>query len=120
MITLRDYQADIVKRGKSILREYRLLYLAMEVRTGKTLTALSMCTGAKNVLFITKKIAIDTILEDYDKGEFKFHIEVINYESLSKIPDLKWDVIITDEAHGMGAFPKASKRAKDVKALLKK
>lgn len=120
MITLRDYQADIVNRGKAILKKHRMLYLAMEVRTGKTLTALSMCNGAKNVLFITKKIAIDTIIEDYDKGGFDYNLEVINYESLSKIPDLKWDVIVTDEAHGMGAFPKASKRAKDVKALIKK
>ena len=120
MITLRDYQVDAVKKGKSILRQYRLLFLAMQVRTGKTLTALSMCSGAKNVLFITKKIAIDSIEADYAKGEFDFYIEVINYESLSKISDQKWSVIITDESHGMGAFPKASKRAKDVKALLKK
>ena len=120
MITLRDYQVDAVKKGKSILRQYRLLFLAMQVRTGKTLTALSMCSGAKNVLFITKKIAIDSIEADYAKGEFDFYIEVINYESLSKISDQKWSVIITDESHGMGAFPKASKRAKDVKALFKK
>ena len=40
---------------------------------------------------------------------------VINYESLHKIPKIKWDLIICDEAHGMGAFPKPSGRAKKVK-----
>ena len=33
---------------------------------------------------------------------------------------LKFDVIICDEAHTMGAFPKPSKRAKQVKDLVKK
>jgi hypothetical protein len=37
-------------------------------------------------------------------------MDVINYESLHTI-DNKWDVIILDEAHSMGAFPKPSGRA---------
>lgn len=123
MIKLRDYQQDIVERGTRILREHRLLYLAMEVRTGKTLTSLSICDslGVENVLFITKKKAISSITEDVEKGGFcHFNFWCINYESLHKIPDVDWDVIVCDEAHSMSKFPTPSNRAKHVRKLLEK
>jgi hypothetical protein len=47
-----------------------------------------------------------------------FELEVINYESLHKIKKRGWDVIVCDEAHSMGAYPKPSKRAKQVKELI--
>ena len=51
-MTLRDYQIDIARRGVDALRRYGIVYLAMEVRTGKTLTALQIAyeIGAKSVL----------------------------------------------------------------------
>ena len=49
-----------------------------------------------------------------------FNIVVTNYESLHKVNPSGWDVVICDEAHGMGAFPKPSKRAKDIKGLISK
>jgi SNF2 family DNA or RNA helicase len=40
---------------------------------------------------------------------------------MHKLPqDVKWDIIIIDEAHSLGAIPKPNKRAKDVKELIKK
>lgn len=36
----RDYQVEIIEKGTEVLKDKSLLYLAMEVRTGKTLTAL--------------------------------------------------------------------------------
>ena len=48
-----------------------------------------------------------------------FAITIINYESLHKIECCPYDVIICDEAHGMGAYPKPSLRAKLVKSLIK-
>tara|TARA_R100000935_G_scaffold24730_1_gene44348 strand:+ start:25 stop:1182 length:1158 start_codon:yes stop_codon:yes gene_type:complete len=92
----------------------------MEVRTGKTLTSLGICDqiGAKKVLFITKKKAISSIQSDYDLLIPQFEIEVINYESLHKIRQTGWDVVICDEAHGMGAFPKPSGRSKRVKNII--
>ena len=116
----RDYQKDIIKRAHAILDDFRFVYLAMEVRTGKTLTSLGICEilssegKAFNVLFVTKKKAISTIQRDYDLLNPHFTIDVINYESLHTIPKLGYDVIILDEAHGMGAFPKPSNRAKIV------
>ena len=111
-IEFRDYQIDIIDRGVRCLQRYRFLYLAMEVRTGKTLTSFGMCEkiGAKNILFVTKKKAISSIEQDYLMLGPSFTMDVINYESLHTI-DNKWDVIILDEAHSMGAFPKPSGRA---------
>ena len=118
----RDYQKNIISEGCEILRKYNFLYLAMEVRTGKTLTSLGIAQqlNEKNVLFITKKKAISTITADYEMLSPAYSITVINYESLHTIDNQRWDMLILDEAHGMGAFPKPNKRAKDIKAILNK
>ena len=57
MFELRSYQRKLAEQGLAILSRYKIVYLAMEVRCGKTLTALSIADkyGAKNVLFLTKK-----------------------------------------------------------------
>ena len=118
----RKYQEEIIDKGMSVLLEHHFLYLAMEVRTGKTLTSLGLAEKLfmSNVLFITKKKAIESIESDYKLLSPKYKLVVINYESLHKIPDLKWDMIICDEAHSLGAFPKPNKRAKVVKNLIYK
>ena len=118
----RDYQIDIVERGCKVLKDKGLLYLSMEVRTGKTLTSFGICEGlgVSNVLFVTKKKAMSSISSDYKMMSPIFEIHIINYESLHKIPDTKWDVIICDEAHGMGALNKPNKRAKMVKEIIQK
>tara|TARA_R110002126_G_scaffold40367_2_gene118835 strand:+ start:2873 stop:4099 length:1227 start_codon:yes stop_codon:yes gene_type:complete len=120
MIKYRDYQEDIIDRGSVVLRDSGFVYLAMEVRTGKTLTSLGIAekVGAKNVLFLTKKKAISSIVDDFNLLKPSFDMYTINYESIHKIPKVKWDLVVLDEAHGMGAFPKPSKRAKQVKGLL--
>ena len=118
MIQLRDYQERIVSKATEVINQYGFVYLAMEVRTGKTLTSLSIATElrAKKVLFITKKKAISSIDKDYDMLRPTYFLNTINYESLHKVSyDLDWDVIIVDEAHSMGKLAKPSKRARDVK-----
>jgi SNF2 family DNA or RNA helicase len=121
MIQLRDYQKVNVKVALDVLKVNEFVYLAMEVRTGKTLTSLSIADKiGKNVLFVTKKKAISSIQKDYDLLRPSFSLLVINYESLHKLPKDSWDVVILDEAHSMGAFPKPSKRAKQVKELIRK
>lgn len=119
----RDYQSDIITKGSQILTKYRFLYLAMEVRTGKTLTSLGIAEEcqAQMVLFITKKKAISTIEADYNTLKPSYNMTVINYESLHTVMDeWKWDLIICDEAHSMGAFPKPSGRAELVAQVIKK
>jgi len=118
----RDYQLDIISKGVNIIRSSGFLYLAMEVRTGKTLTSLGIATLIKcqEVLFITKKKAISSIVDDYYKLSPDFSIEVINYESLHKIKQTGWDLVVCDEAHTLGAFPKPNKRAKQVKEIIRR
>ena len=41
-IQFRDYQTRIIHEGTKIIKEHGFLYLAMEVRTGKTLTSLGI------------------------------------------------------------------------------
>lgn len=119
----RDYQLDIIEKGTEILFKHGFLYLAMEVRTGKTLTSLGIAvhSDARNVLFVTKKKALSTISDDYSTLSPSYYMQVINYESLHTVMDeKKWDLIICDEAHGMGAFPKPSGRAEMVAEVIKK
>jgi len=117
---LRPYQESIIDAGCEILLKNKFVYLAMEVRTGKTLTSLGIAdkVKAKNVLFVTKKKAISSIEDDFHLLKPSFNLTTINYESLHKLPKIKWDVIVCDESHSMGAFPKPSKRAKQVKLLI--
>jgi len=118
----RDYQEKIIGQGSVILEKYGLLYLSMEVRTGKTLTSLGICEelGAERVLFLTKKKAISSIEDDYKMMSPSFELQVINYESAHKVNlGFKPDIIIADESHSLGAFPKPSSRAKRLKADLK-
>lgn len=116
-----DYQKSIISQAMSIILRSRFVYLAMEVRTGKTLTALGICEklSSKNVLFITKKKVIPTIYSDYELLSPSFFLEVVNFESLNKAMPVKWDVIIIDEAHSLGAFPKPSGRTVEIAELVK-
>lgn len=118
---LREYQRTIVERAKAILSAKRFVYLAMEVRTGKTLTSLSIAEemGVERVLFLTKKKALGSITDDANKLCPSYEFWAINYESMHKLPKLDWDLIILDEAHTLGAFPKPSKRAKTVRDLIR-
>lgn len=121
-IEFRDYQHDIIRIGAEIIEDFGFVYLAMEVRTGKTLTSLGIAEkiSSSNVLFLTKKKAISSIQRDYEMLAPSYHLTVTNYESLHKIENTDWDLIICDEAHSMGAFPKPSKRAVQVNELIHK
>jgi hypothetical protein len=121
MVEFRSYQKEIITQALGMLKVNRFVYLAMEVRTGKTLTSLGCAerlVGVNKVLFITKKKAISSIRHDFDLLNPKYEITIINYESLHKIETKGWDLIVVDEAHGLGAFPKASNRAKSVRDLI--
>ena len=108
MKQLRGYQIDIAERGLNILNKYNILYLAMEVRCGKTATSLEIAKQfkAKRVLFLTKKKAIGSILDDYKEFGYTYHIDVINDESMHKLPSNDYDVVIHDEHHRYGSQPK--------------
>lgn len=119
MFKLRDYQSEISNNALQVLKSRYIVYLAMEVRTGKTLTALDIANnyGAKKVLFLTKKKAVEsgTIIDDYNKLNPNFKIVVINNESLHNVLDNDFDLLISDEHHRNGSFPKPNKTTKEIK-----
>jgi hypothetical protein len=114
---LREYQIKISNEASEILERKKLVALFMEVRCGKTATALQTCQNfkAKSVLFITKKKAISSIENDYVNFGFTFDLFTINRESLHTITNNDFDVVIIDEVHGYTSYPKPSKYYKDIK-----
>lgn len=115
---LRDYQIKLSAQAVEVLQHKKIVYLAMEVRTGKTLTALNTAKlfNARRVLFLTKKKAISSIQWDYDNFVFDFDLTIINDESLHLVANIvdncdNFDLIIHDEHHRFGAFPKPNKVA---------
>ena len=113
---LRDYQIEIANKAVDVLTNKYIVYLSMEVRTGKTLTSLETAKlfGAKDVLFLTKKKAITSILKDYKNFGYTFNLTEINNESLH-LKNGNFDLIISDEHHRCGTYPKPNKVTKLIK-----
>lgn len=117
---LRDYQEQISTDAAKMLEWLKICYLCMEVRTGKTPTALAAAEkyGAKSVLFLTKKKAISSITSDYDKLGPSFKLICTNYEQIYNLsPSYNFDLVILDEAHSLGQFPTASEKVKYLRKL---
>ena len=115
---LRDYQLTISEQANDLLRSFGIVYLAMQVRTGKTITALNTAKlyGAKKVLFVTKLKAISSILKDFEAIQKPFDMYCINYESLHKCEN-DFDLIILDESHCLGQYPQPAERVKELKRI---
>ncbi|MFY7884298.1 MAG: DEAD/DEAH box helicase family protein [Dolichospermum sp.] len=115
---LRNYQTRLSKEAAEILQRKKIVYLAMEVRTGKTITAMQTAEnyGAKNVLFLTKLKAFSSVQSDYDNMNFTFNLTIANDESLHKVTG-EFDLVIHDEHHRFGAFPKPNATAKLFKKM---
>ena len=118
----RDYQKSIIEEGTKRLSRLRIIMLAMEVRTGKTLTSLGIADrmDISSVLFITKKKAISSIESDYKLLNPSYSLKVTNYEAVHKVNGKDYDLIIVDESHSLGAFPKPSLRTKRIKQIIGK
>lgn len=119
-MSLYKYQKEIVLKASQILAERHIVYLNMGMRTGKTRVALSIAKNYNNILFVTKKRVISFIYKEIDELGITKPITVINYEQLHKYLDKTYDLVIVDEAHSIGAFPKPSLRAKLLKAICNK
>jgi len=122
MFKLRDYQ----EKNAGVLTEKLLRLMVIpfigEMRTGKTLTSLEVAKRlkCKKVLFVTKKKAISSIISDYDLLKPSYELIVINYESVHKVDSSDIDILIADESHCFSSFPKPSKWAKQLKAIMQK
>jgi len=119
MVTLRDYQQAASDKLVAILTARRIAYLRGEVRVGKTLTAMQVVKsmGFGSVLVVTKKKAIASIEKDRDAMHLTDIVTVINFEQLHKYHGRTFALLIVDEAHGVGTYPKPSKRFKDLQGI---
>jgi hypothetical protein len=118
-MNLRPYQTEAAISLIAILQQHRIAYLRGEVRVGKTLTVLDALKrlGVKSCLFVTKKKAIASIETDRDAIGLSEAVTVTNYEQVAKRANCFYEVLIVDEAHGIGAYPKPSKRWHDLTAI---
>lgn len=115
---IRDYQQALAKEAYGLLLSYKIAYLCLEVRVGKTLTSFETARlyGAKKVLFVTKLKAISSIQNDFKAVKPGFDLFVINYEQLHKC-ESGFDLIIIDEAHSIAQYPKPAERTKQLKRI---
>lgn len=124
------HQVEAAEKGYSILKELGYVYISGMPRTGKTFISIliaELCNNVENVLVLTKKQAIPGWLKFID-STLKKNYMVINYEKLGKIngkaiylaqhPD-DYQLVIIDESHNIGAFPKPSNRWRLLKAFCK-
>lgn len=117
---LREHQLEVVRKAIPIIVNHDVVYLAVEMRVGKTLMALEIARqfGVRNLLWVTPKSAIASIEADFEAmGSPPYDLEVINRESLHKVRNSAYDMIVMDEAHRDGGYPKPNKGAKAVRAI---
>lgn len=112
-MTPYDYQLAKADEAYAVLAEYMIVYLAMEERTGKTLTAIltveKTSDAIQNVLVITKKNAISGWTGTLNLYPTKKKFTVTNYHQADKLAP-EYDLVILDEAHNyISAYPKHSK-----------
>ena len=119
---LRDYQEELVNKAVQTFGSHGFVYLALETRTGKTPVSIMAAveiyrkTGAPEILFVTKKAIISSIADTYKKLCDDYPIadvpfRVMSFDSLHKVTQLNGRIIIADEAHSFGSYPKPSRRA---------
>lgn len=119
MIELYNHQKQMISEAKPILEKYNLVYVAAETRTGKTLSTIFLLKDDyKSILVLTKKKAISSWKSDLKLSKAD-NFKVINYEAIHKLEDFNYDVIVLDESHSIGSYPKPSKRAAQIKEIAK-
>ena len=68
----------------------------------------------EKVLVITKKKAIPSIKSDVEKMNLERVVSTTNFEQSKNFKGTSWNMIIVDEAHSVGAFPKPSQRYQNI------
>jgi len=103
-----DHQIELTSPTFDILKEYGLVYLNMEERTGKTLISILVaekCPNVKRILVITKKKALEGWHETLKEFKHTKEFVVVNYHSAHKAEG-EFQLAILDEAHNyISCFP---------------
>lgn len=120
-MTPYKHQLEVAEKGYDILKKFGLVYLAMEERTGKSLSSILIAekSKAKNILILTKKAALEGWQQTLKSFNPSKSYTITTFQSAHKLSDLKYDLVIVDEAHssGMSTYPKPSQTYKIVKVL---
>jgi len=105
----RSHQLEISKLGYDVLKEHMICYLAMEERTGKTITSILMAEmcNIRDVLVVTKKKAVKDWLKVLSQFSHTKKYYVTNYHQVHKFG--RCDLLILDEAHNyISGYPEQS------------
>jgi hypothetical protein len=120
---LHKYQVKTTDEAYKLMKRNDFVYIAGEVRTGKTLVAINAAYNyAREIMkvkrplihFITKKKAMSSIDSDFQSCDLELDYNIFSMDSIHKV-DEEPDVVIFDEAHSFGSFPKPNLRARTAK-----
>lgn len=129
-----QHQIEKANEAYALLKELKYVYINGQPRSGKTLTAILVaekCKNVERVLVLTKKNAIEG-WKKFITPNLTKQYEITNYEKLGRIIDVggaravthnyrpdSFQLVIFDESHVIGAFPKPSQRQMIIKAFCK-
>jgi len=120
MLEYLPHQIKMSDRVLDKVRRYGFAILAAEERTGKTgafIRAVEL-SSAYTCLIVTKKAAISGIQDQIASFSAIKKYTVTNYQSLHKLTNIDFDVIILDEFHqGVCSYPKPSETFKALKPI---
>lgn len=110
----KPHQIKIAEEALPIFKQYGIVYLAMEERTGKSITAMILCDSylvfkqSPKVLILTTKKASLGWGETLTKYKHRSNYTLGTYTSAHKLKG-KFDAVILDEPHKyISGYPKRS------------
>lgn len=129
-ITPWAHQVELSGKIVDLVREYHIAYLAMEERTGKSITfllAAERISKASKILIVTKKKALGTpehpgwielLKEAKACGLISKEYDLVNYHQVKKLTG-HYDLVLLDESHSyISGYPKTSKMYDDIRKVV--
>jgi superfamily II DNA or RNA helicase len=120
---LYEYQREAVNQAKEILQQHGIVYLAMGMRTGKTITSLTIASelNCRHVLVLcsnenVKKTFTSTCLRINES--ITLYLSSHHPTTIEKFSSYIFDCIIVDEAHNFKAFPRTNQRQKALRNIV--
>lgn len=123
MVNLREVQKRIIKESIEKLEKYGVVYIAAEMRVGKTLASAyiaDMMTPENATIFVCTPLkVIEAFAKAFkDIGIRNKNVVIVNPENLHKILTLKPYFSIIDEAHSFGKIGGLGVRGRQLKRIV--
>lgn len=122
MIVPYVHQEEVSDDGLEIIRENAIVYLAMEERTGKTISAILIAekSAATRILIVTKKKAEADWKKVLADDLWTKQYVLTTYHQLHNLTPQPFDLILLDESHNyISSFPKPGKIWKQLRPICK-